>query len=67
MNIALFGNPFVDTGLGVIAALGGLDDVTALTLAKVREVFGDESQLAPGAVGVPRLPQLPGMLEPMGV
>ena len=46
MNIALSGNPFVDTGLGVIAALGGLGDVTALTLAKMREVFGDGRQLA---------------------
>jgi CRISPR-associated protein Cst1 len=46
MNIALSGNPFVDTGLGVIAALAGLDDVTALTLAKVCEVFGDGRQLA---------------------
>ena len=46
MNIALSGNPFVDTGLGVIAALGRLDDVTVLTLEKVREVFGDGSQLA---------------------
>ena len=46
MKIALSGNPFVDTGLGVIAALGGLDDVTALTLAKVREVFDDGTGLA---------------------
>jgi CRISPR-associated protein Cst1 len=46
MKIALSGNPFVDTGLGVIAALGGLDDVTALTLAKMREVFDDGTKLA---------------------
>jgi hypothetical protein len=46
MNIALSGNPFVDTGLGVIAALGRLDDVTDLTLSKMNEVFDDGSQLA---------------------
>lgn len=46
MNVELSGNPFVDTGLGVIAALGGLDDVRTLTLVKMREIFGDGTKLA---------------------
>ena len=39
------GNPFVDTGLAVIAAISNLDDVSALTLSDVVKVFGDGSEL----------------------
>lgn len=45
-KIALTGNPFVDTGLAVIAALGGLDDIGKLTTKIVREVFGQGNDLA---------------------
>lgn len=45
-TIELAGNPFVDTGLAVIAALGNLDDVRDLTLDTIRAVHGDGSSLA---------------------
>src|SRR5947209_3383491 len=45
-KIRLTGNPFVDTGLAVIAVLGGLDDIERLTLQTIREVFGDGRDLA---------------------
>jgi CRISPR-associated protein Cst1 len=65
MNIALSGNPFVDTGLGVIAALSGLDDVTALTLEKMREVFDDGSQLAAWNSSLPTFTQVFGTNGPL--
>jgi len=46
IKIELTGNPFVDTGIGVIASLAGLDVIGDLTLAKVKSVYGDGSQLA---------------------
>jgi hypothetical protein len=48
-KVQLSGNPFVDTGLAVIAALtgeGGLDHVEDLTLEHLRQIFGDGSELA---------------------
>ena len=44
--IDLTGNPFVDTGLAVIAVLGGLADVRDLSLDDVRRVHADGSQLS---------------------
>jgi CRISPR-associated protein Cst1 len=44
-RIDLTGNPFVDTGLAVIASLAGLEDVTQLTLKHVRSVHGDGKRL----------------------
>lgn len=45
IKIELTGNPFVDTGLGVIASLAKLDDINQLTLAHVKSVYGDGMQL----------------------
>ncbi len=42
----LSGNPFVDTGLMVLAALAEKDHVSDLSLADIRRVFGDGRQLA---------------------
>jgi len=41
----LSGNPFVDTGLGVIASLAKLDDIDDLTLSHLHEVHGNGDQL----------------------
>ena len=39
-KIELTGNPFVDTGLGVIASLtNDLDDINELTLAHLKSVY----------------------------
>lgn len=46
VNVDLTGNPFVDTGLAVLAALAGLDDIRTLTVDAVTKVHGDGSQLA---------------------
>ncbi|WHZ30103.1 MAG: hypothetical protein OJF51_004906 [Nitrospira sp.] len=45
MKIDLTGNPFVDTGLAVIAARAHLEDVRDLTLDTIRTVHGDGIQL----------------------
>jgi len=45
MKIDLTGNPFVDTGLAVIAARAGLDDVRDLTVEALRTLHGDGSQI----------------------
>lgn len=45
-TISLTGNPFVDTGLAVLAALVPLDQVEALTIEDIRRVHGDGSQLS---------------------
>ncbi|MBT9132225.1 MAG: hypothetical protein DDT33_00738 [Firmicutes bacterium] len=45
MKIELTGNPFVDTGLGVIAALAQLEDVYNLTSDHLKAVHGDGNQL----------------------
>lgn len=42
----LTGNPFVDTGLMVLAALAEKDEVSQLTFSDLRSVFGDGEQLA---------------------
>ncbi|MGE5632876.1 MAG: hypothetical protein ACM3TR_17550 [Caulobacteraceae bacterium] len=44
-KIELTGNPFVDTGLGVIASLAKLTDINQLTLADIKSVYGDGSKL----------------------
>ena len=46
MKIDLTGNPFVDTGLAVIASRAHLDDVHDLTVDAIRAVHGDGSQLS---------------------
>jgi CRISPR-associated protein Cst1 len=45
LKIELTGNPFVDTGIGVIASLAKLDEVNQLTLADIKSIYGDGSQL----------------------
>jgi len=45
-KIELTGNPFVDTGLGVIASLAGMDDIKDLTLSNLKAVYNDGEQLA---------------------
>lgn len=46
IKINLTGNPFVDTGLAVIASLADLEDINELDLSHIRKVFGDGTQLA---------------------
>jgi len=46
LTISPTGNPFVDTGLAVIAALANLDDVQELTPDTVRKLYGDGSQVS---------------------
>ncbi|MFZ2074318.1 MAG: hypothetical protein WAU64_07565 [Methanoregula sp.] len=46
IKIELTGNPFVDTGLAVIASLANLDDINELKLSHLKNVFGDGTQLA---------------------
>jgi hypothetical protein len=46
MKIELTGNPFVDTGLAVIAALRGHRKITELTTDDLSAVYGDGSALA---------------------
>ncbi len=43
----LTGNPFVDTGLMVLATLAERDSVASLSWADIRQVFGDGQRLAP--------------------
>jgi CRISPR-associated protein Cst1 len=45
IKIELTGNPFVDTGLGVIASLSKLDDINHLNLSHIKSVYGDGTQL----------------------
>lgn len=45
-KIELTGNPFVDTGLSVIASLSGLDDINNLSLSHLKSVYNDGEQLA---------------------
>lgn len=46
VKISLTGNPFVDTGLAVMAALADLDNVQDLTVVAVQKLHGDGTQLA---------------------
>ncbi len=46
MNISLTGNPFVDTGLAVLATLSDCDSIDDLTLNQLRKIHGDGKQLA---------------------
>ena len=43
LKIELTGNPFVDTGLAVVSALKGLEDISQLTLVDLQSVYGDGS------------------------
>jgi hypothetical protein len=45
-EMPLSGNPFVDTGLAVIATLAGLHDVRDLKISHARAVHGDGERLA---------------------
>ncbi len=45
-NIKVTGNPFVDTGLAVIAALADLDDIENLSLDVMQRIYGKGIQLA---------------------
>jgi len=45
IKIELTGNPFVDTGLAVIASLANLDDINELNLSHLKNVFGNGTQL----------------------
>jgi hypothetical protein len=44
--VSLTGNPFVDTGLAVVAALANLGTVEDLTYKHLRETYGDGSRLS---------------------
>lgn len=44
--ISATGNPFVDTGLAVIAALAGLDDLEELTVQQMRRIHRDGTHLS---------------------
>lgn len=44
--VSLTGNPFVDTGLAVVAALANLSTVEDLTYEHVTETYGDGSRLS---------------------
>lgn len=46
MKIELTGNPFVDTGLAVIASLSGHRKITDLTMDDLIKIYGDGSDLA---------------------
>lgn len=46
MNISLTGNPFVDTGLAVLAFKSGCEQIEDLTLEKIEKVHGDGNELA---------------------
>jgi CRISPR-associated protein Cst1 len=46
MQIALTGNPFVDTGLGVIASLSGCENIDDLTKEQMHKVHGNGESLA---------------------
>jgi CRISPR-associated protein Cst1 len=45
-KIRLTGNPFVDTGLAVIAYLAGCEKIDDLTLNDIKRVYGDGHELA---------------------
>jgi hypothetical protein len=45
-SIELTGNPFVDTGLAIIAALNSCNTIGDLTLRKMKNVHGDGTKLA---------------------
>lgn len=46
MNISLTGNPFVDTGLAVLAYKSNCVSIEDLTLEKMKEIHSDGSELA---------------------
>jgi hypothetical protein len=46
MSISLTGNPFVDTGLAVLAAKSKCERIEELTLQKIKKVHGDGTELA---------------------
>jgi hypothetical protein len=46
MSISLTGNPFVDTGLAVLAFRSGCEHIEDLTLEKMKMVHGDGTELA---------------------
>ena len=46
MSISLTGNPFVDTGLAVLAFRSGCQNIEELTLEKIKKVHGDGNELA---------------------
>ena len=46
MSISLTGNPFVDTGLAVLAFRSGCEHIEDLTLEKMKNVHGDGTELA---------------------
>ena len=45
-SIELTGNPFVDTGLAIIAALNDCNTIEELTLRKMKNVHGDGDKLS---------------------
>ena len=46
MNISLTGNPFVDTGLAVLAFRSGCNNIDELTLEKMKKIHGNGIELA---------------------
>ncbi len=65
-KIELTGNPFVDTGLGVIASLtNDLDDINELTLAHLKSVYADGEQLIRWNSSLKSLTQIFGTNNPL--
>lgn len=65
VRISLTGNPFVDTGLSVIAALAGLDDIKDLSFGAMRQVYGNGTQLANWNSHLPSFSQVFGTNNPL--
>ncbi len=64
-KITLTGNPFVDTGLGVIASLAGLDDINELTFSHLKSVYKDGDQLASWNSSLKSFTQIFGTNNPL--
>lgn len=64
-KLGLTGNPFVDSGLGVISSLVGLDKVSELSLDHLKSVYSDGSQLAYWNSKLPSFTQIFGTNNPL--
>jgi len=65
LKIQLTGNPFVDTGLGVIANLAILDEIAELTVSQVQQVYSDGPQLTEWNSKVKAFTQVFGTNNPL--
>ncbi|MCL0092632.1 hypothetical protein M1N92_03080 [Dehalococcoidia bacterium] len=65
MEIELTGNPFVDTGLGVIAALAQLEEIHDLRLGHMETVYGNGDHLAALSSKLKTFTQILGTNNPL--